>query len=89
MFSHDPHLLAGTTKNGDDLWEDVLNSFLKNALGWGGEEDTEGMVEPTGRSKRKRQAFAIGDLRTCILGLRTVPYYGYGRIVYGCKRYPF
>ena len=48
VFSHDPHLLAGTTKNGDDLWEDVLNSFLKNALGWGGEEDMEGMVEPTG-----------------------------------------
>lgn len=44
VFSHDPCLLAGTTKNGDDLWEDTLNSFLKDALGWGGEEDMEGMV---------------------------------------------
>jgi len=25
-------------------------------------------VEPTGRSRRKRQAFAIGDLRTCVCG---------------------
>jgi hypothetical protein len=25
-------------------------------------------VEPTGRSKRKRQAFAIGDLHTCVCG---------------------
>jgi hypothetical protein len=24
------------------------------------------LVEPTGRSKRKRQAFAIGDLHTCV-----------------------
>ena len=44
VFSHDPHLLAGTAKNGDDLWEDTLNSFLKEALGWGGEEDMEVMV---------------------------------------------
>jgi hypothetical protein len=44
VFSHDPCLLAGTTKNGNDLWEDTLNSFLKDALGWGGEEDMEGMV---------------------------------------------
>jgi hypothetical protein len=44
VFSHDPRLLAGTTKNGDDLWEDTLNSFLKEALGWGGEEDVEVMV---------------------------------------------
>ena len=35
VFHHDPHLLVGTTKNGDDLWEDTLNSFLKDALGWG------------------------------------------------------
>ena len=33
VFSCDPCLLAGTAKNGDDLWEDVLNSFLKEALG--------------------------------------------------------
>ena len=25
-------------------------------------------IEPTGRSKRKRQAFAIGDFRTCVCG---------------------
>src|ERR1700733_12139348 len=25
-------------------------------------------VEPTGRSKRKRQAFTIGDLHTCVCG---------------------
>jgi hypothetical protein len=30
VFSYDPHLLA---ENGDDLWEDTLNSFLKDALG--------------------------------------------------------
>ena len=44
VFSQDPHLLTGTTKNGDDLWEDTLNLFLKDALGWGGEKDMEGMV---------------------------------------------
>jgi hypothetical protein len=44
VFSYDLRLLAGTTKNGDDLWEDTLNSFLKEALGWGGEEDMEVLV---------------------------------------------
>jgi hypothetical protein len=44
VFSYDPCLIAETTKNGDDLWEDTLNSFLKKALGWGGEEDMEDMV---------------------------------------------
>jgi len=44
VFSHDPRLLTGTIKNGDDLWEDTLNSFLKEALGWGGEEGMEAMV---------------------------------------------
>ncbi|KAF8224684.1 hypothetical protein L208DRAFT_1309730, partial [Tricholoma matsutake] len=44
VFHHDPHLLMGTTKNGDDLWEDTPNLFLKDALGCGGKEDMEGMV---------------------------------------------
>ena len=30
-------------------------------------------VQPSGRSKRKRQAFAIGDLRTCVCGEVTTP----------------
>ena len=55
-----------------------MNSLQPNSnVSLAGMSDLEGLrhmeVEPTGRSKRKRQAFAIGDLRTCICGKTADP----------------
>jgi len=43
-FSVNPRDYDDPSLDADGLWEEVLNSFLKGALGWGTEETMDGVV---------------------------------------------
>ena len=48
-FNIDPASFDDKTVSADELWEEVLNSLMKNALGWGTTLDVPSLVETDGQ----------------------------------------
>ena len=66
--------LSSRSDNGSLSLGQLEPSLQPNVTGMSDSEGLQRMeVEPTGRSKRKRQAFVIGDLRTCVCGKTADP----------------
>jgi hypothetical protein len=44
MLAGNPDIHYDSSLQGDELWEEGLNDFLKSVLGWGTEEDVKRLI---------------------------------------------
>ncbi len=74
-FNVDPASFDNKTISADELWEEVLNGVMKNALGWGTALDVPSLVETDGQGvmglARFVEYFVVergGQWRPCLKG---------------------